>query len=302
MDAIIETDRLTKRYGSARGIEDVTMSVQRGEAFGFLGPNGAGKTTTIRSLLDFLHPTSGRARLFGLDSHRDSLAIRARLGNLPGEFAYEPRSTGRELLEFVAQLRGMRGLGTAPALAERFSAELDRPLGELSRGNRQKIGLVQAMFHQPELLILDEPTGGLDPLMQEQFHEVVAEQRDRGVTVFLSSHMLDEVERLCDRVGIIREGRLIDVEPVPALTRRSYRLVTVEFAEPVNAAEFEHLPGVSDLSADGTRVTFRAAGALDPVVKAIARHPVRDLELAHPSLEEIFLTYYAGPNGSRAAS
>jgi ABC-2 type transport system ATP-binding protein len=189
----------------------------------------------------------------------------------------------------------MEDLGTAPALAERFSAELDRPLGELSRGNRQKIGLVQAMFHEPELLILDEPTGGLDPLMQEQFHEVVAEQRDRGVTVFLSSHMLDEVERLCDRVGIIREGRLIDVEPVSALTGRSYRLVTVEFAEPVDPTEFEPLPGVSELAVDGSRMTFMAAGALDPIVKAIARHPVRDLELAHPSLEEIFLTFYAAP-------
>jgi ABC-2 type transport system ATP-binding protein len=293
VETIIQTDRLTKRFGSSRGIEDVSMSVQRGEVFGFLGPNGAGKTTTIRSLLDLLHPTSGRARVFGLDSRRDSLAIRARLGNLPGEFAYEPRRTGRELLEFLAQLRGMHDLGAAPALAERFSADLDRPLGELSRGNRQKIGLVQAMFHEPELLILDEPTGGLDPLMQEQFHEVVAEQRDRGVTVFLSSHMLDEVERLCDRVGIIRAGRLIDVEPVEALTRRSYRLVRVQFAEPVDAAEFEGLPGVSELSVDGNRVTFKAAGALDPVVKAIARHHVRDLELAHPGLEEIFLTYYA---------
>jgi ABC-2 type transport system ATP-binding protein len=295
VDTIIQTDRLTKRFGSSRGIEDVSMSVQRGEVFGFLGPNGAGKTTTIRSLLDLLHPTSGSARLFGLDSRRDSLAIRARLGNLPGEFAYEPRRSGRELLEFLAQLRGMDDLGAAPALAERFSAELDRPLGELSRGNRQKIGLVQAMFHEPELLILDEPTGGLDPLVQEQFHEVVAEQRERGVTVFLSSHMLDEVERVCDRVGIIREGRLVDVEPVSALTRRSYRIVTVEFAEPVDAAEFERLPGVSELSVDGTRLTFKAAGALDPVVKALARHPVRDLELAHPSLEEIFLTYYTVP-------
>jgi ABC-2 type transport system ATP-binding protein len=293
VDAIIETDRLTKRFGSARGIEDVTMSVQRGEVFGFLGPNGAGKTTTIRSLLDLLHPTSGSARLFGLDSRRDSRAIRARLGNLPGEFAYEPRRTGRELLAFLAQLRGMDDLGAAPVFAERFSADLDRPLGELSRGNRQKIGLVQALFHEPELLILDEPTGGLDPLVQEEFHEVVAEQRDRGVTVFLSSHMLDEVERLCDRVGIIREGRLIDVEPVAALTRRSYRLVTVQFAEPVDPAEFAGLPGVSELSVDDTTVTFKAGGELDPVIKAIAAHSVRDLELAHPSLEEIFLTYYA---------
>jgi ABC-2 type transport system ATP-binding protein len=295
VDAIIETDRLTKRFGSARGIEDVTMSVQRGEVFGFLGPNGAGKTTTIRSLLDLLHPTSGSAHLFGLDSRRDSLAIRARLGNLPGEFAYEPRRTGRELLEFLAQLRGMDDLGVAPALAKRFTADLDRPLGELSRGNRQKIGLVQAMFHEPELLILDEPTGGLDPLVQEEFHGVVAEQRDRGVTVFLSSHMLDEVQRLCDRVGIIREGRLIDVEPVASLMRRSYRVVRVEFAEPVDPAQFAALPGVTELSVDGTSVTFKASGELDPVIKAIAGHSVRDLELAHPSLEEIFLTFYTGP-------
>jgi ABC-2 type transport system ATP-binding protein len=295
VDAIIETDRLTKRFGSARGIEDVTMSVQRGEVFGFLGPNGAGKTTTIRSLLDLLHPTSGSARVFGLDSHDDSLAIRARLGNLPGEFAYEPRRTGRELLEFLAQLRGMDDLGVAPALAERFSADLDRPLGELSRGNRQKIGLVQALFHEPELVILDEPTGGLDPLVQEEFHGLVAELRDRGVTVFLSSHMLDEVQRLCDRVGIIREGRLIDVEPVAELMRRSYRMVRVEFAEPVDPAQFAPLPGVSELSVDGTTVTFKASGELDPVIKAIASHSVRDLELAHPSLEEIFLTYYTSP-------
>jgi ABC-2 type transport system ATP-binding protein len=295
VDAIIETDRLTKRFGSARGIEDVTISVQRGEVFGFLGPNGAGKTTTIRSLLDLLHPTSGSARLFGLDSRRDSRAIRARLGTLPGEFAYEPRRTGRELLEFLAQLRGMDDLGVAPTLAERFSADLDRPLGELSRGNRQKIGLVQALFHEPELVILDEPTGGLDPLVQEEFHELVAEQRARGVTVFLSSHMLDEVERLCDRVGIIREGRLIDVEPVASLMRRSYRVVKVEFAEPVDPAQFASLPGVSELSLDGTTLTFRASGELDPIIQAIASHSVRDLELAHPSLEEIFLTFYTGP-------
>jgi ABC-2 type transport system ATP-binding protein len=296
MTAVIETDRLCKRYGDARGIEDLTLTVERGEVFGFLGPNGAGKTTTIRTLLDLLHPTSGSARVFGLDSRRDSRAIRARLGNLPGEFAYDERMTGRELLALFATLRGVESLDRADALAERFEANLDRPLRALSRGNRQKIGLIQALFHDPKLLVLDEPTTGLDPLMQEEFLAVVVEHRERGGTVFLSSHDLDEVERVCDRVGIIREGRLVDVEPVSALTRRSYRIVTVEFAEPVDPAEFERLPGVSELSVDGTRATFKAAaGALDPVVKALARHPVRDLELAHPSLEEIFLTYYTVP-------
>jgi ABC-2 type transport system ATP-binding protein len=295
VDAVIETDRLTKRYGSARGIDDVSLTVQRGEVFGFLGPNGAGKTTTIRTLLDLLHPTSGSARLFGLDSRRDSLAIRARLGNLPGEFTSEPRRTGREVVAFFAALRERPDLGRTDELAARFNADLDRPVGHLSRGNRQKIGLIQALFHRPELLILDEPTGGLDPLMQEEFHEVVAEERDRGATVFLSSHDLDEVERLCDRVGIIRDGRLIAVEHISDLTGRSYRHVTVEFAEPVDLSELRTLPGVSELEADGRRARFKiASGALDPVIKAIARHSVVDLELAHPSLEEIFLTYYTG--------
>ena len=293
-EAVIETDRLTKRYGSARGIEDISLTVLRGEVFGFLGPNGAGKTTTIRTLLDLLHPTSGSASLFGLDSRRDTLAIRARLGDLPGEFAFDPRRTGREILTFLAALRGMPGLGRATELAERFSAQLDRPVGHLSRGNRQKIGLVQALFHDPELLILDEPTGGLDPLMQEEFHELVAEERERGTTVFLSSHDLDEVERLCDRVAIVRDGRLVAVEHVSDLTQRRFRHVSVEFERPVDAAELRALPGVRDLRADGRRMRFGVeACSLDAVLKAMARHTVVDLELEHPSLEEIFLTFYA---------
>jgi ABC-2 type transport system ATP-binding protein len=292
MTAVIELDRLTKRYGSARGIEDVSMTVAAGEVFGFLGPNGAGKTTTIRTLLDLLHPTGGAARVFGLDSRRDALAIHARLGNLPGDFAYEPRLSGRELVTYLAELRGVQGLGRAEALAERFHADLDRPLRELSRGNRQKIGLVQAAFHDPELLILDEPTGGLDPLMQEAFLAFVGEERERGHTVFLSSHELDEVERVCDRVGIIREGRLIAVEDVAEVTGRSYRHVTLEFAERVDPDEFRRLPGVIDLAPDGRRISFKATGELDPVIKAAARHTLTDIELVHPALEEVFLTYY----------
>jgi beta-exotoxin I transport system ATP-binding protein len=298
MTPVIETQALTKRYGRARGIQDVTMAVERGEVFGFLGPNGAGKTTTIRTLLDLLHPTSGWARLFGLDSRRDSGAVHARLGNLPGDFAYDPRLTGREIVTYFAGLRGMRDLGRASSLAERFEADLDRPLGKLSRGNRQKIGLVQAAFHEPELLILDEPSSGLDPLMQEEFLAFVAEERGRGRTVFLSSHELDEVQRVCDRVGIIRDGRLITIEDVADVTRRSYRHVTLAFADPVDPAEFGRLPGVSDLAHEGRRITFKAEGDIDAVIKAAAGHTVTDIELAHPSLEEIFLTYY-GRNGDR---
>ena len=296
---VIETVSLSKRYGSHRGIEGITLEIEQGEVFGLLGPNGAGKTTLIRTLLDLLHPTAGSARLFGLDSRRDSVAIRRRLGNLPGDFAYGPASlTGREILRLFAQLRGVDGLGAAEPLARRFRADLDRPIGQLSRGNRQKIGLLQALFHGPELLVLDEPTSGLDPLMQEEFLSVVAEQRDHGRTVLLSSHDLGEVERVCDRVGLIRDGRLIAVERVSDLLDRSYRHVTLAFADPVEPAEFAALPGVSGVSAADGRITFKATGDLDAIVKAAARHPVRDMQLTHPTLEEVFLTYYSEPDAA----
>jgi ABC-2 type transport system ATP-binding protein len=290
---VIETESLTKRYGAVRGIEEITLSVKAGEVFGFLGPNGAGKTTTIRTLLDLQRPTSGVARIFGLDSRRDSLAIRARLGNLPGDFTIDPRLSCRELLRYCAVVRGMPDLGVAPELAERFEANLDRPAGELSRGNRQKIGLIQALFHQPELLVLDEPTSGLDPLMQEEFLAIVGEHEARGGTVFLSSHDLDEVERVCDRVAIVREGRLAAVEDVAEMRGRSYHRVAIEFADPVDTAELAAIPGVTDLRVDGRRVSFRARGDLDAIVKATARHTVVDMELVEPTLEEMFLTYYA---------
>jgi ABC-2 type transport system ATP-binding protein len=262
--AAIETEGLTKFYGAARGIEDVTLTVEPGEVFGFLGPNGAGKTTTIRTLLDLLHPTRGSARLFGLDSRRDSVAIRARIGNLPGDFGYGKQARGREALALLARLRGVDDLGWARRLAERFRADLDRPLGQLSRGNRQKVGLILAVFHRPELLILDEPTSGLDPLMQEEFLALVREERERGCAVFLSSHELDEVERVCDRVGIIRGGSLIAVERIADLLGKTTqrRRVEVEFAEPVELDEVRAMPGVVDA------------------------------EYVHPTLEEVFLTYY----------
>jgi beta-exotoxin I transport system ATP-binding protein len=290
--ATIETERLTKYYGAARGIEDVTLAVEPGEVFGFLGPNGAGKTTTIRTLLDLLHPTRGSARVFGLDSRRDSVAIRARLGNLPGDFGYGKGASGREALSLLARLRGLGNLGRADELARRFRADLDRPLGKLSRGNRQKVGLILAVFHRPELLILDEPTSGLDPLMQEEFLALVREERERGCAVFLSSHELDEVERVCDRVGIIRGGSLIAVERIADLLGRTQRRVSVEFGEPVDAAELRAIPGVTDLTVRDGRVEFHLGGDPDPVVKALARHPVAELEVAHPTLEEVFLTYY----------
>jgi ABC-2 type transport system ATP-binding protein len=290
--AAIETEGLTKFYGAHRGIEDVTFAVEQGEVFGFLGPNGAGKTTTIRTLLDLLHPTGGSASIFGLDSRRDSVEIRKRLGNLPGDFGYGKHSTGREALSLLARLRGVSGLGSAEALAKRFRADLDRPLGQLSRGNRQKVGLILAVFHQPELLILDEPTSGLDPLMQEEFLSLVREERERGCAVFISSHELDEVERVCDRVGIIRDGRLVAVERVDELLDKTPRRVSVEFAGAVDLAALRALPGVTDLEAADGRVGFKATGDVDRVLKAIAQHTVVDLEFSRPTLEEVFLTYY----------
>ena len=294
---VIETERLTKFYGAHRGIEDVTLAVEPGEVFGLLGPNGAGKTTLIRTLLDLLHPTRGRARIFGLDSHADSVAIRARLGNLPGDFGYGEHVSGREALSLLARLRGVAGLGRAEDLARRFRADLERPMGQLSRGNRQKIGLLTALFHEPELLVLDEPTSGLDPLMQEEFLALVDAERERGSTVLLSSHELDEVERVCDRVGIVRDGKLAAVERVADLLGKTQRRVSVRFREALDFDELRTQPGVSGLERHDGRVTFLVAGDVDPVIKAIARHPIVDIEIAHPTLEEVFLTYYAEDAG-----
>ena len=288
----IETLELTKFYGSHRGIENLTLSVEAGEVFGFLGPNGAGKTTTIRTLLDLLHPSSGSARIFGLDSQRDSVEIRARLGNLPGDFGYGARATGSDAIALLARLRDMPDRGRSDELARRFRAELDRPLGQLSRGNRQKIGLILAVFHSPELLVLDEPTSGLDPLMQEEFMALVREERERGRTVFLSSHELDEVERLCDRVAIVRDGKLVAVEQVAGLLEHAPHRVSARFAAPVDLAVLRGLPGVRGLASADGRVTFDVSGDIDPVVKELARHDLADLEVSHPTLEQIFLTYY----------
>ena len=288
----VETVGLSKFYGTHRGIEDVSVAVPRGEVFGLLGPNGAGKTTLIRTLLDLLHPSSGSARIFGLDSRRDGTAIRRRLGNLPGEFGFGKRTTGVEMLSLLARLRGIGGLGRAPALAERFDADLDRPLGELSRGNRQKVGLITALFHEPELLILDEPTSGLDPLMQEEFLALIHEEKERGCGAIISSHELDEVERVCERVGIIRAGRLVAAERVHDLSAKSGHRVSVKFSAPVDAGVLRRIPGVGAVSADGPDLRFTVTGDLNSVLEELSRHQIADLEISRPTLEEVFLTYY----------
>ena len=300
MSQAIRTEKLTKTYGrKGRGIEAVDLAVEEGEVFGFLGPNGAGKTTTIRTLLGFMRPTGGRAEVFGLDTQRESVEVRARVGNLPGEFALEDRATGEGLLRFFARLRGVGDLGYARELAERFGADLQRPMRRLSRGNKQKIGLIQAMFHRPPLLMLDEPTGGLDPLVQEEFLDIIEEVRDEGLTVFFSSHNLAEVERVCDRVGIIRRGMLVDVEPTHRLVDKAFRHVTLTFDGPVDGRPFAALPGVEDLKADGPKLSFTLYSEPDALVKLAAEHRLVGLEYERPSLEEIFLTYYGENGGER---
>ena len=301
MSAAIETEKLTKTYGRSRGIRYVDLAVEEGEVFGFLGPNGAGKTTTVRTLLGFLRPTGGRAWVFGMDTRKKSVEIRARVGNLPGEFALEDRMTGEELLRFFARLRGGRDLGYARELAERLEADLGRPMRRLSRGNKQKIGLIQAMFHRPPLLILDEPTGGLDPLVQEEFLEIVGEVRAEGRTVFLSSHVLSDVERICDRVGIIREGRLVTVEPTDELVDKAFRHVSLTFDRPVDPEPFAALPGVRDLEANGASLSFTLYDNLDEVIKLAARNRLVNMEYEHPSLEEVFLTYYGDHENGRTS-
>ena len=285
---------LTKHYGATRGVVDLDLAVERGEVFGFLGPNGAGKTTTIRLLLDQLHPTTGRAEVFGLDCHRDAVAVHRRIGYVPGDLALYDRLTAREHLTWLAQLRGTTSTTRRDELVERFGVELDRPIHELSKGNRQKVGLVQAFMHQPELLILDEPTGGLDPLMQDEFQSLLREEADAGHSIFLSSHSLDEVQHVADRVGIIRDGDLATVSSVTDLRARALRRVTIRFEHPVAADEFAGLPGVDGIAADhdGTRLRFTVTGPLDAVVKAAARHPVVDLLCEAADLDEIFLSYY----------
>ena len=294
MPAAILTQGLTKVYGRRLGIEGLDLEVRPGEIFGFIGPNGAGKTTTIRLLLDLLHPTAGRAQVLGLDSHRQSVEVRRSVGYLPGEFGLDVRATGRQLVRNFAHLRGVADLGVADSLAERLGVDLDLPTGRLSRGNRQKVGLIQALFHKPALAILDEPTTGLDPLVQDTFLQLVREARAEGRTIFLSSHVLSEVERVCDRVAIVRGGRLVALETTESLLEKRRKRVTLVFAAPVDAAEFASLPGVSDVHAQADTVWLRLQDGVDAVIKAAARHTLLDLSVEHPSLDEVFLGYYDG--------
>ena len=292
MTAAIETSRLCKNYGPTRAVIDLDLVVEPGQVFGFLGPNGAGKSTTIRMLLALQRPTGGRAALLGLDAAADSVEVHRRVGYLPGDLELFPRLTGRQHIAWFTGARAVDIGSLARQLAERFQVVADRPVRELSKGNRQKIGLVLAFMHRPELLVLDEPTSGLDPLMQHEFENLLRETIAEGRTVFLSSHELGEVQRIADRIAIIKEGRLVAEDTVDGLRRAAPQKVEVRFPRPVDPAELSAVRGVTVTASDGPRVTLDVTGEIAPVLKVIARHDPVDLISRPPGLDELFLSFY----------
>ena len=290
---IVVTRGLSKRYGSTLALHDLDLEIERGEVFGYLGPNGAGKTTTLRLLMGLLRPTSGVAEVAGLDTWTDSVAVRSHVGYLSGEPALYARLTGHQHVQYLGNLRGVPSRSKAAELAERLDLDLTRPSQDLSKGNRQKLALLLALMPEPELLILDEPTGGLDPVAQQEFHALMREHTSRGGTVLLSSHILSEVQRVADRVGVLREGELIAVDRLADLRERSLHHIRATFATAVDEADFSVIPGLHNLRVeDHTLACSAPETTLDALLKEVSRHTVLDFECAEAELEETFLTFY----------
>jgi ABC-2 type transport system ATP-binding protein len=292
--AAIQTSKLSKDYGLGRGLFDLDLTVSPQEVFGFLGPNGAGKSTTIRCLMGMIRPTLGSAHIFGLDCLRDSVAVKRKVGYMPGDMPQFGSLRGREVVAYLGGLRGKVDPAAVRKIAERFDLDLGRRFREYSSGNKKKLGILLAFMHQPDLLILDEPTGGLDPLNQQEFYKLVAETRDAGATIFLSSHILSEVEHVCDRVGIIRSGRLVKVAGLGEIHNIRLHRLELEFAPGTDVPEaaIRSAAGVEDVVVDGNKVTCTVKGAFDPLLKALHGATVTNLVSHEPSLEEVFLTYY----------
>ncbi|MGC1208729.1 MAG: ABC transporter ATP-binding protein [Ornithinimicrobium sp.] len=295
----VATHGLTKTYGDVQALRDLDLEVHRGEVFGFLGPNGAGKTTMIRTVLDLIRPTSGTSSILGLDSRRDSVEIRRHIGYLPGDLAMYPKLTGKDTLTYFANLRGGVQWSYVNELAERLNADLSKKVADYSTGNRQKVGLIQAFMNRPELIIMDEPSTGLDPLVQQEFQAMMRELADEGRTVFLSSHTLSEVQRSADRVGIIRAGRLIDVESVHDLRSKAIRRVELVFDAPVAAADFADIAGARDVESTEHSVRLSFDGNMDELLGvATGKHHLIDINSEEADLEEIFLAYYRDAEAS----
>jgi ABC-2 type transport system ATP-binding protein len=292
-DVALRAVGLTKHYGDVRALVDLTLDVQRGEVFGFLGPNGAGKTTTIRCVMDEIRPTSGRASILGMDCHTMSVEIRRHIGYLPSDLALYPNLTGKDTLTYFANLRGGVDWAYVHELTERLGAQLDKKVGDLSSGNRQKVGVIQAFMSRPQLLIMDEPSNGLDPLVQREFQTMMREHVAEGGSVFLSSHTLSEVQRVADRVGIIREGHLIALESVSSLRSKAMRRVELEFGTAVDGSVFDGVPGVRDVVVEDHHAFLSYDGKMDVLLKRLAdQYDVIDITTEEADLEEIFLTYY----------
>ncbi len=288
--SIIEVENLTKYYGKSRGIVDLSFREEEGEIFGFIGPNGAGKSTTIRLLLSLIHPTSGSARVFGKDVTRQGPEIRRDIGYLPSEVYYYEGMKVIDLLKYSASFYPGDSTRRMHELSELMELDLRRRISDLSYGNKKKVGIVQGLLHSPKLLFLDEPTSGLDPLMQRKFFNLIREENARGVTVFFSSHILGEVQRLCTRVGIIREGRIVEISDIRSLQQNNYKKVRLT-AEGVTAAAFD-LPGVTNLQAENGVVHFFFKGDINAILQRIAGLRVGDVTIEEPTLEEIFMHYY----------
>ncbi len=291
----VRFSQVTKRYAGGGGVQELTFDVAQGEVFGFLGPNGAGKSTSIRLMLDLIRPNSGTLSIFGLDAQRDSLEVRRRTGYLPGDLAFDPRLTGHEVLHTVAALRGLSAPSSYEGVASRLRADLDRPTGSLSKGGRQKIGLVAALMGDPELLVLDEPTTGLDPLVQQQVHREVRRAAAEGRTVFLSSHVLAEVGEMADRIGFIRDGKLVSVDPLEEFRRAQLHRIEVTTKEPLDAQQLL-LPGVRLVGTSGLTIHLEVQGPLQGVLAAFSRLDLVDCTIRPPSIEDEFLAFYEEPN------
>jgi ABC-2 type transport system ATP-binding protein len=295
----IHTDGLTKHYGDVRALVDLDLDVYGGEVFGFLGPNGAGKTTMIRTVLDEIRPTSGHASILGMDSHDKVVELRSHIGYVPGDLEMYPNLTGRDTLTYFANLRGGVDWSYVDKLAHRLDADLSKKVGDLSSGNRQKVGLIQAFMNRPQVLIMDEPSSGLDPLIQREFQAMMREVAAEGRTVFLSSHTLSEVQRVADRVGIIRHGVLIALESVSSLRSKAMRRVELEFDSSVDGSVFDGVPGVRDILVENHRVVLSYDGKMAVLLQTVAdRYDLVDIHTQEADLEEIFLTYYRDEEAS----
>jgi ABC-2 type transport system ATP-binding protein len=293
---VIKTQGLIKSYGNVQALFGVDLEVKQGEVFGFLGPNGAGKTTTIRCMLDLIRPQGGTIRVLGLNPQAEPEAIKERVGYLPGELHLDENMTARQVFRYFNRLRGNRSnWDFIQELSDRLKLDLKTPIKNFSHGNKQKVGVVQALMHRPELVLLDEPTGGLDPLMQQEVLRMLVEAQDNGATVFFSSHIISEVQAVADRVAIIREGKIVEVAETAALLNRSMRQVRIRFQQPTEADELFNLPGVELLTQDdGLSILLQVEGEMDVLIKTLAQYPVSDFETQRTSLEEIFLAYYEG--------